>query len=250
LFPLTTFGTIQTRDLIEIDGDTFYLSSFPLDGYENKGVFNGDHENGIISSCLRNYRATWSIKNDSLKLLSVEKGCGINDSGFYDLKVAFGINEPFADWVNGDFLSSKGMLISRFQTNSETFFGQEIVLTFKNGVLIKRDDFENKIAYQSELTKKQTNIYKFVYERIDWDSIPNLKNDETLFIGIRSGSTSKPDSIWLVRSSTLKSIDRQVLNAMKKIDDWDIYTRNDNYYPLTWIVPIEINKKSRKEYTH
>ena len=245
---IRSLGTEQVKDKIIIDNDTFTLFSNPLDSYLNINLFNEHGENGLNSACLRNYSAYWTIRDDSLLLTKIQINCGINNEEPYDIVNEFGTKYPLAKWFSGQFYCAKGIIIHSFQNNSEILYETEILFDCKNGIITNRQKFKNRKVHQSSLTIEQFKLEEFIYENIDWDNFPSITESEILFVAIKSGSTIKPDSIWLVRASDNNRINDKVLEAFGKINDWDIYERRNEIYNMTWIAIIEINQKTKEKY--
>lgn len=177
----------QNPDILIYNGDTIAIFSNPLELFlKLNGKENLDR--GCNSSaCNRGYIATWTIKNDSLFLVQIEK-CGIQIvSGFYSgyecpdsidselfsyLKTEFKSGLIFADWFSDTIISPQGRILKYVHGGYLTKYERELLLTVENGLLVNSIVVKNSISDPTLIDKFNLSlIHDTVFHyisKLDW----------------------------------------------------------------------------------
>jgi len=252
LFPLTVFATGQAGDVLIFKGDTLILFSNPLEQYLDKQperTFNGKELKWLSTDCYRGYLATWEVANDSLFLISVQKGCNSVTPEYFDLKAEFGSERVFVEWFTGKTLAPKGKLFHYNHSGYDSFFEKELVLTFTHGLLVEQIEHDNSKSYKSVFTVNLDSLQSFIYTNINWSEIPDLKDEsKKVFISIQSSETLKPDSIQIIRGSDNELLNKEAIRVLELLPEWDIYYRQGEVYRMKWSIPIVFNEEKRRKY--
>jgi hypothetical protein len=144
------FATVQYRDLLIVDKDTFYIKT-PLDSadleFRDKWYKTIPDINCMNSACWRGAVCTWIIENDSIFLTRINSCCDNNDISLSVFEVG---NKIFAKWINGtfDYTSGKRICENIFWLplidDSYYIYEYDNLLIIKDGKIIKRKAFDNK----------------------------------------------------------------------------------------------------------
>ncbi len=251
LFPLTTYATGQVADILIFRADTMLLFSNPLEQYldqKAERTLCAIDLKWTSTACYRGYQATWEVVNDSLFLLSVQRGCYSKVPEYFDLTEEFGYVRVFAGWFSGDVLAPKGTQIHYVHSGYDSFYERELILSFKQGRLIREIEYDNTQSHKSLFSEDNDTLSKFIYSNINWSKIPDLgEKTERVFISIQSGETVKPDSIQVVRASNIELINDEAIRVIKLLPEWSVYYRRGEVYRMRWMIPIFFNEDQRKE---
>lgn len=257
IIPICGFATGQAGDRLIWNGDTLTVFSNPLELRNDidslRSKLFGEKEAGINTACWRGYIAEWAIIGNEIFLTNIFSCNYYDDSIKSNLKAVFGKEYENgmvkANWISGKILIPKGKLIHYVHSGYESFYETELVLTFKNGILIEQHEYDNSKSYKSIFTEKQDSLQNFIYSNIEWSKIPDLKNEKVrVFISIQSGETIKPDSILIVRRSNNEILNQEALRVINLIPEWDVYYRLGEVYRMKWTIPIIFDEQRRKRY--
>ena len=228
------------------------MFSNPLEQYldtKSERIFNGKKLEWTSTACYRGYRATWEVSNDSLFLIKVQKECYSETPEYFDLKSEFGSERVFAHWFTGKTLAPMGKQIHYVHSGYDSFYEKELVLTFTSGLLSEQIEYDNSKSYKSVFTENQDSLQKFIYTNVNWNKIPDLKDESIkVFITIQSSETLKPDSIQIVRGSDNELINNEAIRVLELLPEWDIYYRQGKVYRMKWTIPVVFNEEKRKKY--
>ncbi len=249
---MSGFSTGQAGDVLIYQGDTLALFSNPLEQYleiKTERTINDYELTWTSTACYRGYQATWELVNDSLYLLKVQKGCYSEELKYFDLTKEFGTDRVFAHWFIGKTLAPKGDLIHYVHSGYGSFYQSELVLTFKDGILTDKIEYDNSNSYKSVFSENQDSLQNFIYKNINWSVIPDLHDEsKKVFITIQSGESTKPDSIKLVRGSDIEILNKEAIRVINMLPEWDVYYRKGEVYQMKWAIPITFNEEKRKKY--
>jgi len=177
------FGTGQIPDYLILGNDTIAIFSNPLEQYFEK---TGKRElidfSGCGSTaCWRGYIAIWVIKNDSLflnRITSCWQDCP--NSKDANLKVMFGEEIPFANWVNGNLIAPKGKRLRYIHMGYASIFEKEQIFKIKNGkvkvVKVKANKKEARQIHKENRTIELTEyvldtIFQTLKTKLDWNKL-------------------------------------------------------------------------------
>lgn len=257
IFPISGFATGQAGDRLIWNGDTLTVFSNPLELHCNidslRPKLFGENEAGINTACWRGYIAEWTIIENEIYLTNIFSCNYYNDSIKSNLNTVFGAEcdngKIKATWITGKILIPKGKLIHYVHSGYESFYETEQILTFENGILTEKKDYDNSKSYKSIFTEKQDSLQKFIYTNIQWDKIPDLKDKKVrVFISIQSGETRKPDSVLIIRGSDNEMLNNEALRVVNLIPEWDVYYRLGEVYRMKWTIPVLFNEQKRMKY--
>lgn len=252
LFPLTGLATSQIGDLLIYQGDTLLLHTNPLEQYLNsktERAINDFPLEWTSTACYRGYKATWLLSNDSLYLICLQKGCFSGTPEFFNLKQEFGANRVFARWFTGKGIVPKGKLLRYVHSGYDSYFEKELVLTFNKGILEEEVEHDNSNFYISGFSQHPDSLYQFIYSNINWNKIPDLKEDKIrVFISLQSGESKKPDSISLAMGSEIDILNEEALRVMRLLPEWDVYYRQGKVFPMKWAIPVVFSEATRKTF--
>ncbi|MDD2513238.1 MAG: hypothetical protein PHS71_08325 [Proteiniphilum sp.] len=153
-----------------------------------------------------------------------------------------------ATWFTGKVIIPKGKLIHYINDGYNYFFETEQVLTFENGLLTAQKTYDNSRSYKSIFSIKPDSLPKFISKNIDWDKIPDLKEERVrVIVSIRSGETRKPDSIYIIRGSDNEILNQEALRVENLIPEWDVYYRFGEARRMIWSIPVIFDEERRKK---
>lgn len=257
IIPTGILATEQQGDKLIWNGDTLTISSNPL---ELRGDIDyirskllGEKNVTLSTSCWRGYIAEWIIIENEMYLTNLFN-CNLSSNIIkFDLKNVFGsecINGMVkATWVTMDILIPTGKRIHYIHSGYDSFYEKELVLSFKNGVLVKQKEYDNSKSHKSIFTENQDTLDNFIYTNIDWDIIPDLKDEKTIvYVSVLSSSTPKPDSIFISKGATNEILNNEALRVANLIPEWNVYYRLGVVHTMKWTFPIVFNEENRKKY--
>jgi len=198
---ISAFSTDQKPDYLIINNDTLSIFSNPLEQYfrKKKTNFNKLFEeyysenlpNGLTleyiipTNCWRGYVAYWKIKNDSLKLVTVEDCCNcIKMSSNQIIEKIFGKQKEFADWYSGTLTIPKGKMFSGSNMGYSAISEYEEKIEIKKGIVINKYTKSNKklieyIRADEEFTKKiellKDTLLQYIQKSMNWKKLSNSK---------------------------------------------------------------------------
>ncbi|MCH7535201.1 MAG: hypothetical protein IH948_05565 [Bacteroidetes bacterium] len=112
-----------------------------------------------------------------------------------------------------------------------------------------QQEYDNSKSSKSIFTENQDSLQSFIYTNIDWDKIPDLKDEKVkVFVSIQSGETTKPDSIMIIRGVENKLYNQEALRVVKLIPEWAVYYRLGEVYSMKWTLPIIFDEQKRRKY--
>ena len=131
--------TAQVKELITYEGKNVGMKTEPLADYlanQDKIEFST-----WSTACLRGYIGTWEIRNKKLFIIDLwfsedrerdrEKKLGLSYCFTDKSKV-------FAEWFSGDIIIPQGKIIKWINIGYQSIFEKDLILNFKNGVLISK----------------------------------------------------------------------------------------------------------------
>lgn len=256
IFPIVVFATGQEGDILIWDGDTLVILSNPLElrgdiDLLRPNIF-GDQDAGLTTACCRGYIAEWTLIDKEIFLTNIFSCTYYDDSIKSDLKTVFGpecVNGRVkATWFTGKVIIPKGKLIHYINDGYNYFLETEQVLTFENGLLTAQKTYDNSRSYKSIFSIKPDSLPKFISKNIDWDKIPDLKEERVrVIVSIRSGETRKPDSIYIIRGSDNEILNQEALRVVNLIPEWDVYYRFGEARRMIWSIPVIFDEERRKK---
>ena len=157
------------------EGETHALFSNPLEEYFNennvrpKDVFS----EGCTTACWRGYVALWEIKGKYLYLLKIELCCGGGEIPIS--KIFPGRDAPIkATWFSGELRIPQGEELSYVHMGYGSVYERDLVLTIKNGKLIKKKIIDNT---KKEHPSAQRRSFNELKKLMEWEE-KNLTNEE------------------------------------------------------------------------
>ena len=160
LFSEAVLATAQSADRLYYKGKEYPLFTNPLESYYSesnprpKQIIINSHRN---TSCWRGYIATWKIIDDSLFLKEVKAYKGFKKA---DLNKIFNSDvrskRLFANWYSGNLRIPQGEMLHYVHMGYSSIYEKEIILTVKNGIVIAKEEIDNKL---------QKPLYGFKYVR-------------------------------------------------------------------------------------
>ncbi len=258
------FATGQHFDYVVLNGDTLVTYSDIFRQYPNykeltekiyKEVESEDmkvNPQNYVSNehVVLDYNSTWIIKNDKLILTGIESGSSKTVSA--DLRNIFGdkVTEGivFADWLTDTISLCKGKILVG---GVDPVYDNEIELKIKNGYLTENTTYKNYIAQISKIRADET----FIYSRIDWKRLPNVKNRYIqAYIGIKPNKDGHfesfaEDSFVFVDSKVVTDKDnvflKEAFRIASLITEWDVIYRK-NQIVIQPLMIVFDNKMKRK----
>jgi len=258
IIPISGFATAQAGDRLIWNGDTLTVLADPLalrDDIDSlRSKLFGEKKAGINTACWRGYIADWTIVENEIYLSNIFSCNYYDDSIKSDLKEVFGAEcrngKVKATWISGKMLIPQGKRIHSFPNGYDYFYETELVLTFKKGILTEKKEYDNSKSFKSIFTKNQDSLQNFIYKNIEWNKIPNMKDEKIrVIISIQSGETRKPDSVHIVKSSDNEILNQEALRVGNLIPEWDVYYKLGEVYRMKWNLPIIFDEQRRKKYT-
>ena len=175
LLPKAVLATAQAPDHLIYEGETHALFSNPLEEYFNennvrpKDVFS----EGCTTACWRGYVALWEIKGKYLYLLKIEPCCGGGEIPIS--KIFPGRDAPIkATWFSGELRIPQGEELSYVHMGYGSVYERDLVLTIKNGKLIKKKIIDNT---KKEHPSAQRRSFNELKKLMEWEE-KNLTNEE------------------------------------------------------------------------
>ncbi|HSV75737.1 MAG TPA: hypothetical protein VLH37_01785 [Bacteroidales bacterium] len=261
ILPKVANATAQFGDILIWKGDTLTLFSNPLHShpgwsdlfnkivieFENEAkrlfpeIYGAEEDPMLFSTtCNRGYIAEWKIINDSLFLTNI-LACHHRQVKI-DLNKMFNIASDdgflFADWVTDELIVPKGELIEFVNLGYNRIFETEIVLEISSGVLANERLYSNFIKSRSEFASAENpnTILEFIYSRIAWEDLPDLKNRNILVrIGIQPDATGQierilPEYTFMIDGNEVVSdlsneFIMEAIRIAELIPDWDVVYR-------------------------
>jgi hypothetical protein len=183
LLPKAVLATAQAPDHLIYEGETHALFSNPLEEYFNennvrpKDIFS---EGCISSACWRGYVALWEIKGKYLYLLKIEPCC---EGGEIPISKIFpGRDAPIkATWFSGELRIPQGKELSYVHMGYGSVYEKDLILTIKNGRLIKKKTIDNT---KKKISSERRRSFDELKKLMDWEE-KNLTDEE---INLESGA--------------------------------------------------------------
>ncbi|GHB60277.1 hypothetical protein [Persicitalea jodogahamensis] len=257
LLPITARATVTDANYLVRGDDTLRLLTYPLVRYAQLAEVRDDSARSQqFYEALSGGIGTigyWELSHDTLYLtrLFVYKGSGVNLP--VDLALLFpnrySGGKVRADWVEGELMIPVGELIHYYGTPANSSYEGEIILTMKDGTLVKEEQFDNSGNYQSRFTKSARVFHEYLYSHIDWSIIPNLGDKKVkVFLQIIAGDRPRPDSVVFLKKSYYPPLDQEAMHVLKSLPEWDMYYRRGKPEPVPWMVTVVFDEKTRREY--
>lgn len=246
-----TFATGQIGDRLIFNGDTLMLFTNPLEDYlSNKPqrTINNYELTWTSTACYRGYIATWEVTNDSLFLLSVQKGCQDENPQYFDLKSEFGASRVFVNWYTGIALAPKGKLLYYVHDAYESLYEKEIEFQIEKGQVIGIKTNDNSKSKQSVYSQNDIKLRQFIYSNINWEILPTNKDKEIMVvIQFSANENGIIDSVKVLRGYNAV-FDDEAIRIVKTIPEWDIYYKHGNHKRINWNLPIVFSEENKNEY--
>jgi hypothetical protein len=272
LFTYNSFSTPQIPDIIIYKGETHSLFYCPLEFYPDSPLITSQNLFGgkgcFFSACWRNYVATWIIQDNKLYLINIRNACYPTNTGdiaasfksksdsigneYADLKKLFHDKyrngKVYADWVTGKMIMPVGKLLFYVHDHFESVYEKEKELTIANGLLLSVNEFDNSKTKESSYHDQI--LVDYIYNKINWDSIPDLKKERIkVFISFSGNENGVIDSISVLRGYN-KFYDSIAIAVIKSIPYWDIKYRHGKFERTIWNIPVVFSEEQRKKYNH
>jgi hypothetical protein len=142
--------TAQIREIIDYKCERNVMATEPLFPYlqSRKDIcFNAKS-----TGCWRGYLGIWQINDNRLFLVKLK---GYIDKDYKEVELEYifpGKKEVFADWFSGEIRISQGELLKYVHMGYQSIFEKDLILEFKEGVLMNERIIDNRIEF--EKTKK------------------------------------------------------------------------------------------------
>jgi hypothetical protein len=254
-FSLKSLGTAQAPDKLIYNGDTLSIFSNPLEQLPDieklRVKLFGDKEGCSSTACWRGYEATWEIVGNELYLIGIYSCCLRKDKIQADLKRLFGekyINGKVkADWVTADILSPQGKLIHYIHMGYGSLYEREVVFEIENGQLQGTIIYDNSKSRQSEFSKDNNKLNKYLYRNIRWDQLPRQDKPVRVFVQFSANEKGIIDSVE-VKKGVNDVFDKEAVRVVKSIPDWDVFYRMGKFERSPWILVIVFSNENKKRY--
>lgn len=259
IISISVFSTGQAGDILIWNGGKLTVFSNPLELRNDidslRPKLFGEKNGGMNTACWREYIAEWTIIDNEIFLTNIYSCNYYEDSIKSDLKTVFGVEynngRVKATWLTGKILIPKGKLVHYIHSGYESFYETELVLTFKNGILKEQITYDNSKSYKSIYTENQDSLLNFIYNNIDWNNIPDLKDKKKrVLISIISGEIRKPDSVLIVRPCDNEILNQEALRVVSLLPEWDVYYKHGVVYRMKWFYPVIFDEQKRMRYAH
>lgn len=246
-----TFATGQIGDKLIYHGDTLVLFTNPMEEYLSKKsqrTINDYELNWTSTACYRGYIANWEIINDSLFLVSVQKGCQSENPQYFDLAVEFGTSRVFANWYTGKAIAIKGELLYYIHDAYESLYETEIEFQIEKGQVIGIKTYDNSKSKQSVYSQNDIKLRQYIYSNINWEIIPmNSDKEIKVFIQFSANENGIIDSVKVIRGyNTI--FDNEAIRIVKAIPEWDVYYKHGKHKRIIWNLPIVFSERNKNEY--
>lgn len=253
ILPVRIFATAQILDRLIYRGDTYGISTTPLEQlYKHDGNRPKFFENGELSTaCYRGYFAEWTIEDNKLYLINIYS-CGYNQDHIKaDLQKIFGTKfkdgKVFADWVKDKFYSYGGKLLYYIDDIYTGIYTKELEFRIENGLVIKIRQLDNSKTKKSKYTNDEYTLKNYFREHINYDSIPEPQFKTTVLVRIASTTDEgKIDSVRVVRGSDYYR-NTEAIRVVKSIPEWDVLFLHGERYPKEWIIPVNFGTNANSE---
>jgi hypothetical protein len=149
------------------------------------------------------WRADLELIDDMLYLNNMVY-CGKNSDVKADLEEIFGdeyhSGRVEASWFSDSLIINDGKNLGIWLELENLYLHERnIILSFKNGRLIKQRIGDNSKSHQSPYEFKEELLRQFIYSNINWKVIPPIEGEKNLMIiTCTSGSERKPKRIEFV----------------------------------------------------
>lgn len=203
----------QIPDYVVFGKDTIATYNLILEQYlqrqdsaKTEQLFGLMFREGASFNCWRGYQAIYHIENNSLFLIDIIN-CGELKNGKIDksqshekMKSIFGeklLNgKVFIDWFNGYINFPLNDEVIRWDGVFYTIFEREKVLTIKNGLVEREEDFDNYIDDPKRIDRRdKSQISDLLFKKLKkakWKNPNEFDCSETYFVTIdENGVVSK-----------------------------------------------------------
>lgn len=199
------FAAAQFGDILIEGKDTFELCSNPLELYfeiKKSRTINGEELAMTSNACYRGYRATWELRNDSLFLVKIRKGCsswGNEEPIYFNLKSEFGSDIVFAKWATGVFYSPRGGILKYVHAGYASIYEEEKYLFLNTGTIDSVLTRSN-IAYEKGKVKPTSKslsdtLSQIILHNIDSATISKFEDNVNVSVSIKFNKEGKLESI-------------------------------------------------------
>jgi hypothetical protein len=153
----------------------------------------------------------------------------------------------FAIWVTSELTCPKGKAI--LYTNSIIAYEREINFKFDNGNFTEKYEYDNSKSYKSIFTQNQDTLLSFIYDRINWDSLPDINEDEKrIIVRIGTGADKKSFDVTILKGIN-SNYDNEALRVTKLIPEWDVYYKHGQAIIMYWTLPIVFSNEMKLKYS-
>lgn len=246
LIPLRSFGNDYVKDLLITDTDSLLISQIPLDEAIVRSIQSKSINSKECSTlkCLDGYRV-WKLRNDSLFLIQFRNCCGdnlVDKDSISILSRVFGTDELFCDWLTTKIYNQYGKLIKFRMDYSIYEFDRDFEIN--KGHLIDVKKYDNRKSKVFSYSHKQELMYEFWLKSINWDTLEknNCDNGKLAILNFEVDTTGKPTKIKVLRGVN-KVCDTELVRAVKRISEWDMYYVKGELLKIKWNVPIRLDRK-------
>lgn len=239
------FGAAWNADFLIIRNDTLRLSSNPLTQSKQSALNIELYFAKKPLECTLSY---WRLEDNRLYLVEIVDSDDKNNTA--DLSMIFGNDykngRVFANWLTGELLYPKGKIIDFPGISTSE---KEIVLAFEKGIFIEKYEYDNSKSYKSFFTQNPDTLFSFIYNNINWNTLPNIDDGKKLVaLRIMTGGEKSKFQI-----SILKGIDslynNEALRVAKLIPEWDVLYVHGQPKPISWFLPINFTNEMKLKYT-
>lgn len=245
LISLNIYAYSYPNDLLIFDGDTIIVSQIPLNENLHELIQSRSIYKDACSSmkCLEGYRM-WEIRNDSLYLNALLNCCGtkILDTDSINLIYKeYGSDHLFANWVNNKVYHPFGLLIKVLHDRSFYEYDREFIIV--NGLLEQIINYDNRQSKESIYSKNPELLLHFWLENIDWNKVEkyNLENAKVIVLQFEVGKNRKAINIEVMKSAN-ELCDIEIIKALKKLPEWEIYYQKGQIFNVKWNIPVQLDK--------
>ena len=230
-------------------GDTsYFFEKSPLEQYpliEQLRPQLSGYQSGPCFDCyMRPYDAEWTVIDDYLYLT------GIYGADFSKTSMKADINKLFhvidgkvkATWVTTDIWVPVGKAIYSYD-NMQSIYRNELLFTVENGKIIKIEKSPTSVVSIYDTDNEA--LRKFICTHIDWNKIPDLKNEvKKIFLQFEHGISGRPENIRVLLGSD--SLYNAETLRVTGILPWSILYLHGKIFRGIWTIPIVFSEANRK----
>lgn len=256
LLPNKAFSTVQAPDILIWGKDTLPILSNPLESHPSVDTLReelfGDQKKCWSTAYWRGYQAEWTLIDKELFLTNIYSPCYNDDSVKADLANLFPERymngKVKADWVSQKLWIEQGKIIN-YVMGYGSIFEHEIGLSFKNGVFMSIEEYDNSKSKKSIYTQNSDLLFQFIYSHINWEALPSsIEGSNKVYISFQANESGKIDNVDIKRANNVDLV-REAVRVVKLIPEWDVYYKEGKFFRMWWTYLIVFSEENKKKYT-